>query len=99
MARLTMTAEHRLPKEEALRRLKDKLGRIPQYRRLISHPCEEWNHDVLAFRFTAVGMSVSGTLTVNDADVRVAAEIPFAAMLFKKKIDQSVRAELDALLR
>jgi hypothetical protein len=43
-------------------------------------------------------MKVSGTLTVNDRDVRVAAELPFAAMLFKKRIDESLRAELDALL-
>jgi hypothetical protein len=99
MARLAITAQHRLSKEEVLRRLKERLGSIPQYRLQISHPYEEWDHDVLAFRFTALGMKVSGTLTVNDRDVRMAAEVPFAAMLFKKKIDGSVRAELDALLR
>lgn len=98
MARLTMTSEHKLGREEALRRLKEKLGGIPEYRGQIGDPCEEWDGDTLSFRFKVVGVKVSGKVTVSDAAVRVAAELPFAAIVFKKQIDRRVRAELDALL-
>jgi len=43
-------------------------------------------------------VNVSGTLTVDDSAVRVAVDVPFAALLFKKKIDEQVRAELVSAL-
>lgn len=100
MARLTIVTEHTLPKEEALRRLKTKLGGgvAAGYRRKVIELHEGWTDGIFAFRFEAVGMKVSGTLTVDDSTVRVAADVPFAAMLFKKKIDEQVRAELVSAL-
>lgn len=100
MARLTIVAEHELPKGEALRRLKTKLGSCvaARYRRQVIELHEGWADDTFSFRFKAVGMKVSGTLTVDDSTVRVAADVPFAALLFKKKIDEQVRAELVSAL-
>jgi Putative polyhydroxyalkanoic acid system protein (PHA_gran_rgn) len=100
MARLTIVAEHNLPREEALRRLKTKLGGnvAARYRRQVMELHEGWTDGTFAFRFKAVGVRVSGTLTVDEAAVRVAADVPLAALLFKKKIDEQVRAELVSAL-
>jgi hypothetical protein len=59
---------------------------------------EGWTDGTFSFRFKVVGMRISGTLTVEDSAVRVAAEVPFAALLFKKKIEEQVRAELGSAL-
>jgi hypothetical protein len=99
MAHLTMTAPHRLEKDEVLRRVKDKLGSlVAGYARRLSDLHERWNEGTLSFGFRAVGMRVSGTVTVNDSEVLLAADVPFAVMLFKNRIDKRVRAELGALL-
>lgn len=97
MAHLTMTAEHTLPKEEALRRLKEKLVDLP-YRGRVDDLYEAWRGDTLDFRFKAVGMKVSGSLTVDDSEVRLTAKVPFAVMLLKRTIEKTVRAELGTLL-
>jgi len=43
-------------------------------------------------------MSVSGTLEVEASLVRLVANLPLAAMMFKGKIKQQAREELGALL-
>jgi hypothetical protein len=72
-----MVAEHELPRDEALRRLKTKLGSrvAARYRRQVIELHEGWADGTFSFffRFKAVGMKVSGTLTVDDSTVRVAA--------------------------
>ena len=100
MARLTIVAEHDLPTEEALRRLKAKLGSAvgAGYRRQVIDLHEDWTDGTLSFRFKAVGIRVAGTLTVRDRTVRVAADVPFAALVFKKTIEERLRAELGAAL-
>ena len=100
MSRLTIAAEHKLSRQEALRRLKTRLGSrvAARYRRQVIELYEGWTDGSFSFRFKAVGMKVSGTLTVDDSAVRVAVDVPFAALLFKKKIDEQVRAELVSAL-
>jgi hypothetical protein len=97
MARLTLTAPHKLGKHEALLRLHEKLG-SSEYRRQVSDLHEEWKDDTFSFSFKAVGTKVAGTLTVSESDVRVSAVVPFAAMLFKNTITKRVSAELGAVL-
>jgi len=64
----------------------------------VSELSEEWDGNTLSFGFKAMGMKVSGTLGVEPSQVRLAADLPLAAMMFKGKIEQRVREELDGLL-
>jgi putative polyhydroxyalkanoic acid system protein len=99
MARLAMIATHRLGKEEAQRRLKEKLIFVRgKYAREASDLHEEWKDNILSFRFKAMGMKVAGTMEVEDGEVRLAAQVPLAAVFFKKLIEKNVRAELGKLL-
>ena len=45
-----------------------------------------------------MGMGVTGTIHVEDASVKLNAELPLAAMLFKGSIERQIRQELSGLL-
>jgi len=59
---------------------------------------EEWIDHTFSFGFKAMGMGISGTVQVEDASVKLDAELPLAAMLFKRSIEQQIRHELSGLL-
>jgi hypothetical protein len=99
MATLTLTANHKLGRAEALRRVKEKLeSLLATYRSKVSDPHEEWTENSASLRFGVVGVHVSGTVTVTDSELRVTATVPFAMLVFKHKIESRVRTELDRLL-
>jgi BMFP domain-containing protein YqiC len=43
-------------------------------------------------------MGVTGTVHVDDASVKLNADLPLAAMLFIRSIEQQIRQELSGLL-
>jgi hypothetical protein len=53
---------------------------------------------VLTYSFKAMGIAVQGTLTVEPADVKLDAELPWVAMAFRGTIESKVREELGKLL-
>jgi hypothetical protein len=99
MPQLTMEVSHALGQEQALERLKEKFSMAKDaYRAHLSEFREQWNQSTLDFGFRAAGMNVSGTLAVEAAAVRLHAELPWAAMMFKGMIEKQVREELGKLL-
>ena len=99
MPRVTIETSHALGQEEALRRLKQKISVIKDtYQGQFSDLCEQWNENTLSFGFKATGMKVSGTVTVEDSQVKLAAKVPLAAMVLKGVVQRRVRDELDKLL-
>jgi hypothetical protein len=60
---------------------------------------ETWEDHTLAFRFTALGMSVDGRITVEPAQVLTTATVPLAVMMFKSAIEEKVRGRLGELLK
>jgi hypothetical protein len=94
-----MTTSHALGKDEACRRLKEKLATVRDtYGHQASDLREEWTDTTLSFGFTARGMSVDGTMAVDDTEVQLSADVPFALVLFKRRIENRIRAELGTLL-
>ena len=75
-------------------------SRITQaaYQAHVSDLQQEWTDSTLTFSFRAMGMAVSGTLVVEDAEVTVETELPLAAALFKGLIQQQIREELQRVL-
>jgi hypothetical protein len=99
MARLSMKTAHHLGKEEAERRLKDKLRvALEAHGRKATDLREEWSDGTLSFAFKTMGASVAGTMVVQDSEVRLAAEVPLRIALFKRLIERRIRAELGNLL-
>lgn len=50
------------------------------------------------FAFKTMGFKISGAVTINDNDVKVDADLPFAAMLFKGRIESEVRETMERAL-
>ena len=69
---LVVVIPHRLGKDEALRRIKEGLGRAKtEFAWLLSLEEEIWSGDRLAFRASALGQRASGILDVYEMGVRL----------------------------
>ena len=99
MPTLSVAVSHTLGQEEAVQRLKDQFDVVKdKYGQQISDLQQQWNGNELGFRFAVLGIQVKGTVATDASEVKVAAELPYAAMLFKGTIEQQIRDELDKIL-
>jgi putative polyhydroxyalkanoic acid system protein len=80
---LVVVIPHRLGKDEALRRIKDGLGRArAEFGWLLSLEEEVWSGDRLTFRITALGQHASGIIDVYEAGVRLEVALPWLLARF-----------------
>jgi hypothetical protein len=94
-----ITAPHALGQEPALERLKGFMAKIAErYPNQVSNLKEDWNGNVLSFSFTTYGFPIKGTASVEPEQVRLKGDLPLAAMMFKGKIEQSIRDEVAKVL-
>lgn len=99
MPRITMETPHCLGRDEAIQRLKNRFGDVrSKFGTQVTNVHENWVDHTLSFGFKAMGMGVSGTVHVDDDKVKLLADLPMAAMLFKKTIEQQIYKELSTLL-
>ena len=87
---------HQLGQEAAVEKLKGFLDQVAErYPKEISHIEGTWDANVLNYEFTTFGIKVDGTLTVEEQLVRMEGNLPFAAMMFKGKISESIKVALE----
>lgn len=99
MPRLSMTIPHDLSQEKAVERLKDGFGQLREtHRQHVKNLEETWNDSTLTFGFTTFGFKIKGSVAVELSEVKMAGELPFAAMMFKSTIQQQVRDQISKLL-
>ena len=99
MPSLTITAPHSLGTEEATSRLKAFFTKLKErHGDKLSNLEESWSDNNLAYSFSTYGFNIKGDVAVEPNEVKVNGVLPFAAMMFKGKIEQSVREELEKLL-
>ncbi|HEY6860120.1 MAG TPA: polyhydroxyalkanoic acid system family protein [Pseudolabrys sp.] len=80
---LVVVISHRLGKDEALRRIKDGLGRAKaEFGWLLSLEEEVWSGDRLTFRITTLGQHASGIIDVYEAGVRLEVNLPWLLARF-----------------
>ena len=95
MPSVQLTIPHQLGQEEALARLKRLLTKVKnRYQTQVSDLQETWTDNVVQFGFKTYGFTVAGQMTVGPTDVRFDAKVPMAAMMFKGKIEQTLRDEI-----
>lgn len=99
MPKLSVSIPHALTQEEALRRLKDRLelarGSLQEH---VSNLQEHWEGNEVQFSFTTHGFGVKGCLRSEPSEVRVQADLPLPALIFKKMLEQQIREELTKVL-
>jgi len=99
MPKMDMAVQHGLEKEEALERIKGLLVQLKREKGdMIEDLREEWAGDHCRFSFTVMGSPVSGIFENGDKEVRISADLPFTAALFKGKIEAVIREKARELL-
>lgn len=99
MPKLTIQIPHDLGKEEATRRLQQHFHDIKQrFEQHVSDFEEEWNGHSMQFGFRTFGLKISGLVESAPAEVKVSAELPMAAMMFRGTIERQIRDELAEML-
>jgi hypothetical protein len=80
---LVVTIPHRLGKDEAVRRIKDGLGRAKsEFAWALTLEQEAWDGDRLTFIAKAMGQRASGSIDVYDAGVRLEVTLPWLLARF-----------------
>jgi hypothetical protein len=80
---LIVVIPHRLGKDEALRRIKDGLGRAKtEFAWALTLEQEAWDGDRLTFGARAMGQRASGVIDVGDTGVRLEVTLPWLLARF-----------------
>ena len=100
MPALSLSVPNPLGQQEASQRLKSFLTKLKEhYQDKVSNLEEEWpdeNH--LKYRFKTFGFDIQGEAKVEPQVVQLNLTLPFTAMMFKGKIEQTLRDELTRVL-
>ena len=99
MPTIAISVPHALPPGEAAERLKTRMEDAKQsYQGSFSDLSERWNDHCLSYSFTVLGMQVRGTVAVEAGAVRLSADLPMAAVLFRGTIESQLREEMERIL-
>lgn len=99
MPSLSITVPHALGADEAVARLKSLFEKIKErHADKVSNLEESWDGNRLSYGFSTYGFNIKGDLNIEPDAVVVNGSLPFAAMMFKGKIEQAVREELEKRL-
>lgn len=100
MPRITVTVPHELGQEQAAGRLATYLDMIREKNKDKIKDFEQTlGENSGTFSFKTMGFKVAGDVAVHPADVTLNCDLPFAAMLFKGKIEKEMREQLERVLR
>lgn len=99
MPKIELNIPHKLTQSEALTRIQTFLPQLKaQHSDKIKDLEESWNGSTGEFSFKILGFKVSGTLQVGEDFVLIKGELPFAALLFKGQIEETIKEEAIKLL-
>ena len=100
MPNLTKTYPHSLGKEEAARRLKERIASEKINKANVASVSKEvWNDPYnLDFAMTLFGYRIDGTLKVEDSEIIVNLNLPFVAMMVKGMIEDQMQQQMDIML-
>jgi hypothetical protein len=95
MPRFTTQVEHPLDQQTAVDRLKGLLGGLQsKYKDVASDVQGTWTSNVLEFSLKVMGFSITGKVTVLDRLATVEGNIPLAAVMFRGRIEESIKHEM-----
>ena len=99
MPKLNISVQHKLPQDEALKRIKKALPDLKtDLANYFSDLHEDWDGNTCEFRLKVLGFPVSGTMNAKPSEVEISGNLPFVALPFKGKIESTIRERLKQLL-
>ena len=99
MPEMKLSVPHTLGRAGAAERLQKFSDRIREkYKDHVKDFEEEWGDNWLRFGFKTLGAKIQGKLDVEEEAVNFNGELPFAAMMFKGRIEKEIRESLERVL-
>ncbi len=96
MPKINLEIPHKLSAEEAREKLERFTQSLPQDQ--VSDLEQSWNGNTLSFGFKTFGIKIKGDLTAADQKLLVDVDLPFAAAMFKGKIESEIQKQLERLV-
>ena len=99
MPKFGVTVPHQLTKDEARSRL-ERFVEVLQtkFEGKVSDLEQSWDGDTLKFSFKTFGIQLTGGISITDNELKLDGELPFAAMMFRGKIEQALRETMTKTL-
>ena len=96
MAKFNVAVPHGAPRQTAVTKLRSFADQIRDSAAIeVTGVQETWDEDGnLDFSFKAMGMSISGKMTVCEENVTVSGTIPFAALPFRGVIESQIAEKI-----
>jgi Putative polyhydroxyalkanoic acid system protein (PHA_gran_rgn) len=99
MPKFNVTVPHALSQQEATERLNRFADVLREkFKDSVSDLDQTWEGDTLAFRFKTFGIPLAGNVRVGASNLVVDGDLPFTAIMFKGKIESSIREQLERLM-
>ena len=90
---------HELGRAEARRRIEEGLGSLTGQISVVGEMTHSWQDDVLSFALLAIGQTVSGTITIEERNVRLEVRLPGIFAMVANRVKGRLRDEGQLLLQ
>jgi putative polyhydroxyalkanoate system protein len=97
MPKFGLTVPHQLTKDEARSRL-ERLIEAIENKFKVSDLEKSWDGDTLNFSAKTFGIQLKGGIAVTENELKLDGELPFAAMMFKGKIESDFKEQLERIV-
>jgi hypothetical protein len=95
---VVVSIPHELGRAEARRRIDEGVGRLTSQIGAVGEIKQAWQGDVLHFSLQAIGQTVTGTIGVEDREVRLEVLLPGIFAMIANKVKGRLRDEGQVLL-
>jgi hypothetical protein len=97
---MNITVNHTLSFEQALKCSKNIIDRLKEeHSDRITNLVQMWNGNISNFSFRIAGMNIDGTLTVFSDRIEIHGNLPAAAFLFKRMIEETIQRHAEKMLK
>jgi hypothetical protein len=95
MPSFAVEVPHPLDQQAAVSKLSGLMGALQhKYKDVASDIQGSWADNVLNFSLKVMGFTVSGKVTVQDKLAKVEGQLPLAAAMFRGRIEESIKSEM-----
>ncbi|MCI0332464.1 MAG: polyhydroxyalkanoic acid system family protein [Planctomycetes bacterium] len=99
MPKFGVTVPHNLTTDEACSRLERFVEVLQQkFEGKVSDLQQSWDGDTLNFSFKTFGIQLTGGIAVTDNELKLDGDLPFAAMMFRGKIESDIKEQLERIV-
>ena len=100
MPQFHVQVPHELSQQEVRERLNRFIDILRQkFQDSVNDLQQNWDGDTLRFQFKTYGIALKGGIAIEPDKLEVKGDLPFSAVMFRGKIESTIREQLERLMR